>query len=258
MIHQQTIPTLEEIGNIPLRKSMMEDYFFCPHKFNKVWIESGTMGKNNPDVKSNYAMKAGTRFHEFAQRFFNHCCGIPVDEWKSLIPKEFKSLREKRMANWFVELEQKRYKEHEEEGRLGEWRPIAREIKMEHKGLLIESTADRIDYVDKEKDEIAIVEYKTGESEFLPSLLRQLAYYALLWSETMNYGHVRKLIVVNPHKETVKTYQFYTNQIDKVMNNIITVRQAMRNGGPYPRKCSIGKFARCGMCSIHDVNIRGY
>lgn len=227
-------------GRMYIRKSMLEEFTFCPYKFKRVWIDG-------VEKRPNQAMLMGTRFHDFAEKFFDYCLGITPDRWDEFIPRQFIP-EEAEMAKWFIEREQNRYYELEEAGRLNEFMPIAREDTMTSSTLLLTSTVDRIDWFDKSKDQISIVEYKTGRKVNEESLIRQLAFYTLLWNDVRRKGIVVNLQLVNPRLKIVRNFSVQQWHLDKAMKGISKLRAAIRNND-YPRKCSNVKLAFCQLCT---------
>ncbi len=235
-----------------IRKSMLEDYSFCPYKFKHNWMREGLEGIPL-DIHS-VVMSRGTRFHDFAKKFWDYVDILPIDRWMEMIPKQF-SKSERNMAVYFIQMEMNRHRQYEKEGRLDEWRPVARETKLVDTKLRLSSTFDRLDWWDKSKNELAMIEYKTGDSFFVPAILRQLAFYAILWENTMNLGDITHMIYINPNTEMVETFEMTNGIIEKVITSIIDLRQVMINGGPYERKCSKKKLIMCKMCTPAETGV---
>lgn len=262
-IAREYFETLSELGIEPyngvnpgdevfMRKSMLGEYSFCPYKFKISWWRKGIEGQQV--WKSNWLMKIGTRFHDWAEKFWDYCDGFPMNNWEMMIPSQFTE-HEREMATWFINLERDRYDDLKEQRRLDEFRPLNLETKLIHKALKLSSTADRFDWHDKSKDEVTVVEYKTGNSWYVPALLSQLAFYAMLWDETVGKGHVTKLKVINPNLKRVETFHLTEKLIDSTIDDIVTLRTAMRNDGPWPRKCTARKFALCKKCKPGDTGL---
>ncbi len=233
-------------GKIYLRKSMIEDFAWCPWRYNLVWNE-------NIVKRPTQAMLAGTRFHEFAEKFFDYCGAISMDRWDEFIPEQFKSV-EVKMASWFIEYERKRYHKLEMQDRLDEFRPIIREHRMISHKMVMESTVDRVDWWDKQKGEVCLVEYKTGSKVNDESLIRQLSFYMILWQETMNVGNVTHFKLINPRVGVEKIYPVKMWYIDKVIREISKIRKAIAEGN-YPRTCNDVKYAFCRQCSLEDAGL---
>lgn len=243
-------------GRMYIRKSMLEEFSFCPYKFKRVWVDG-------LEKRPNQAMLIGTRFHDFAEKFFDYCLGVDPDRWDEFIPAQFIS-DEASMAKWFIERERDRYYELEDAKRLDEFMPITREDTMTSNILLLTSTVDRVDWFNKEKNLISIVEYKTGKGLNEESLIRQLAFYTLLWNDVRRKGIVANLQLVNPRLRIIRNFNVQQWHLDKAMRDISKLRAAMKTGD-YPRKCSDVKLAFCRLCSpsecgfwknVHDVDIK--
>jgi len=198
-------------------------------------------------------MLIGTRFHDFANLFFDYCDNIPLHRWEEMIPEEFIE-DEKQMARWFINYERSRYQRLAEDGRADEWRPIKRELRMFSEDLVLEGTVDRIDWWNKEKGEISIVEYKTGTSFNKDSITRQLAFYTLLWNESIGLGRVVRMTYINPRLGVSKDIKIEPWFMDQSIKHIMKLRKAIREES-FPRLCSDVKFAWCRMCSPSECGI---
>lgn len=245
----------EELGTKPskwsdicIRKSMMEDFEFCPMRFKKTWLVDKAVNRDA------YIMRVGTRFHEFAERFFNYCDVIDIDDWEIMIPVQF-SPSEVKMAQWFVAMERRRYKQYNDEGRIDEWRPIAREIQIKYDVLSICGTIDRVDWYNRNNGEVAIIEYKTGFSFYKPTLLRQLAFYTILWEQAFNMGKVVKLIVINPRLQKIEEYDVTPRIVNSILKKLIKLRNMIRADDNWPRKCWIKKFIMCRLCTVDESGL---
>jgi len=233
-------------GTMYIRKSMMEEFSWCPYRFKRVWID-------HIEKKPNQAMLIGTRFHNFAERFFDYCLSFPLDTWPRMYPSWFTDL-ERDFAQWFIRYEMSRYRKLESLGELAEFLPVARETQMVSHIMYLTSTCDRVDWLDKEKDEIVIIEYKTGAKVNKESLVRQLAFYTFLWDETMNFGTVARLRLINPRAKVVKDYPIERWHVDKVVREIVKLREAL-SAESYPKKCSELKHAACKSCTVRECGV---
>lgn len=223
-----------------LRKSCLEDWSWCPYKFKHVWIDGNEAVVNRP-------MAVGTRFHDFADLFFDICLGVDPDEWELLVPVDELQPDEVEMWEWFARNEMERYYELRDKDRLDEFMPIMREFKMENAGLMLESTCDRADWECKPLGMVAIVEYKTGGKINDRSLERQLAFYSMLWKDTLGIGEVGVLRLINPRLQVVKDYELTKRAVNEVNKVIGQIRDALESG-EYPRKCSQNKYPYCRVC----------
>lgn len=237
-----------KFDDLSIRKSMIEDYEFCPLRFKKTWL------RDTPLNRRAYIMDVGTRFHDFAAKFFDYCFALDPEDWDEMIHPDFAPM-EVNMLKWFIEMERRRYYDHEKRGELDTWMPVQRELKMSVPAMGISGTMDRIDWACKEKNELAIIEYKTGFSFYQPSLIRQMAYYSILWEESVHDGQVTQMIVINPRLEKIVPFDLVPSQTSKVVEKIVELRMRIRMDGPWKKKCSPAKFAMCGMCTICESGL---
>jgi hypothetical protein len=223
-----------------IRKSMIEDFSWCPWKFKDVWIDRHTKTPNQ-------AMLLGTRFHDFAYKFFDYYITLPIDEWEVMIPDQFIE-KEKQWARWFINQERLRYRRLQQDNRLDEFKPILREQNIQNIKLCIESHPDRVDWYNKEDDEICITEYKTGGSVNWKSIKRQLAFYALLWENTIGLGKITKIQLINPRLRISQMVDLDPWEVDKSIQDIIKIRKAMKYND-FKRSCSPIIHPYCMLCS---------
>ena len=240
-------PTYAPNGILNIRKSMLEDFGFCPHRFKKVWVDGIQRVPNQ-------VMLMGTRFHDFAEKFFEYALVFDQSRWMEFIPKEFIP-EEVAMATWFIQNEQARYATLKEEGRLDEFLPILREFKLNSPKLYLEGTVDRMDWLSKEKGLVIAIEYKTGKTINHESLTKQLAMYALMYHDMRLPGMVVGLRLINPRLGVVKDYKLERWHTDKVLKDIVKLRDAIRSN-EYPAKCTDVKFAFCRMCTPEESGIK--
>ena len=247
-----------------IRKSMIESYSFCPMQFYWVYIAGKQGGIHNDTWAPNQAMLVGTRFHEFASRFFDYYESVPESQegWESLIPDEFNDA-EREMAEWWVGYQLKRLHDLREHGRENEWSPISREAQMDNPIHGLTSTVDAVEWVDHDGDnwdvgrktkQVCIVEYKTGRKLHFESAIRQCVFYALLWTANGNIGRVTHVKLVNPRLCAVETYKITKKDYESVVKSIVRLREIMKRG-VYRPICSEGKFAACNMCDIENVKV---
>ena len=146
----------------------------------------------------------GTRFHEWANTFFDVTSEVDPEQWETLIPQSF-SGEERRWASNFVRFEQRRWRLLKAEGRLAEWYPVARELHLTSSKLGIEGTIDRVDWYDRSRMEVVLVEYKTTLSMDVVSLRRQLHFYKLLYenADQPTVGKVVGIACINPRLNEV-------------------------------------------------------
>lgn len=227
-----------------LRKSCLEDWSWCPWKFKHVWLDENY-------ALPNRQMAVGTRFHEFADQFFEVCGTVDPEEWELLVPVDDLQPDEVEMWMWFVQEERRRLYKLVDAGRGDEFQPIFREFKMENKERFLESTCDRADWECRELGMVALVEYKTGEKVNDRSLERQLAFYSLLWKETLGIGEVNVLRLINPRLQIVKEYELTRRALTEVEGMIRDMRLAIQSG-EFPKKCSERKYPYCRVCTPQE------
>jgi hypothetical protein len=238
--------TYSDNGVLNVRKSMLEDYGFCPLKFKRIWLDGIQRTPNQ-------SMLMGTRFHDFAQRFFEYHCVLPPEQWERFVPKEF-ILEEADMAKWFVSNERARYLELKQQDRLDEFPPILREARLCSSKLFLEGTVDRVDWLSKSKGLAIAIEYKTGKSINVESITKQLAMYALMYHDMKLPGDIVGLRLINPRLQVVKDYKLERWYTDKVLKSIVKLRTAIREK-QFPALCSDVKFAYCHMCTPEEAGI---
>jgi hypothetical protein len=217
---------------------MLETYSFCPYKFRVEWLEG-------EGVNENYAMVVGTRFHEFAYWFFDVCQGIDPEQWIDMVPTSF-TLTERDMARWWLEQEKARYDTDP-----SIFTPLQREIRLNDDDLCLTGTCDRIDVFDKDANELIVVEYKTGASFNIDAIRRQLAFYKLMWDNSINMGNIKYMRYINPRIKKYELIEFREDAIDGVLRQISTLRKAIRED-IFPHRCSPVKHALCMLCDADE------
>jgi len=141
----------------------------------------------------------GTRFHEWANVFFDAASEVDPNQWVQLIPHSFNA-EERRWAMNFIRFEQRRWRLLKAEGRLAEWFPVARELYLTSTELGIEGHIDRVDWYDRSQQLVVLVEYKCTLSMDITSLRRQLHFYKLLYehADQPTIGKVVGIACINP------------------------------------------------------------
>ncbi len=123
-----------------IRKSMLESYEFCPRQFYHQYVE----GVQKP---ANQKMLIGTRFNEFADRFFDYALVIDSAYWDELIPVHDLNGEEIEMFKWFVSYQRSRLTKLRLEGRENEFCPLYRELYMICDRVRLQSTVDGAEWV---------------------------------------------------------------------------------------------------------------
>lgn len=232
-----------EDGELYVRKSMVESFLMCPRKFCLEWLQE-------IQRPANMMMLQGTRFHEFAQRFFDFADSIDMQEWECMIPDEFND-HEREMAQWFINYERGRLHDLIMDGKEDEWMPLLREHRMVDDEWYMESTLDRIDWVSKADNTLVVVEYKTGSKINMESVKRQLAFYTVLWYKTGNVGKIVGMRVINPNMGEVRDFEVEEKDLKKALRDVRKIRDAIILKD-FPPKCSEAKFAICRLCDMGD------
>lgn len=232
-------------GKLYIGKSMVESYLFCPRQFELQYLK-GQQGE------ANQVMVMGTRFHEFAFKFFDYCEVVEPDHWEVFIPEEFSQI-ENDMAAWFIRYERNRLYELTKAGKEDLWRPAFRELRMVDDELILESTVDRGDWISKDEQIVRLVEYKTGSAVNERSLVRQLAFYAILWM-VGGFGTVKELQLINPKMQISPVYPMSDDLLKSTMKDIIKLRRALDTNNFTP-KCTEGKFAACQRCTLVEAQL---
>ena len=81
------------------------------------------------------------------------------------------------------------------------------------------------------------------------SLERQLAFYSLLWKETLGIGEVYILRLINPRLQIVKEYELTRRALIEVEGMLRDMRLLWSRSGEFPRKCSERKYLYCRVCT---------
>lgn len=223
---------------------MIETYAFCPMQYKHVY-------RDGHRDDSNFAMTLGTRFHDFAQTFFDVCENIPSDWWELLIPPEFNEM-EAGMANWFLDNEKKRLHESLVNPDM-RFKPYSVEGHLEHKDLMIHGYVDRIDINSIKEKTLTVVEYKTGLSFNEQSIRRQCCLYGLM-VEDMTEGEYKcsKYMYINPRTQEVIVYKDH-HSTRRATKNIIEKLWKDITADKFAMDCSAGKWVACGRCELIDV-----
>jgi CRISPR/Cas system-associated exonuclease Cas4 (RecB family) len=228
-----------------IRKSMLESFEFCPRQFYHQFIEL-------VDKPANQKMLIGTRFHEFAERFFDYAMVLDPQDWDELIPVlEFNS-EEIAMAQWFLSFQRSRLTKLMKEGRENEFVPMYRELFMICDRVQVKSTLDGAEWVSKREQTVRLIEYKTGSKMNTESAIRQLAFYAVLWELCGNPGTITELQLINPRLQAIFTAELTPEMKKAALLRVAKLRAAI-DKNDYPYKCTDGKYAACKMCTMEEL-----
>jgi hypothetical protein len=227
-----------------IRKSMLESYEFCPQQFFKQWVMDASK-------EPNQKMLIGTRFHDWAEKFFDYAGTFNPEDWIQFIPEEFND-EEVEMANWFIDYQKSRWNQLCLEDRLEEFIPLYRELFMICDAIRIKSTLDGAEWTDKKAGTIRLVEYKTGGKLDEDTAFRQLAFYAVLWEASGNPGTITTLRLVNPRLKMVVDCDYTEDLKITALKRVAKLRNAI-DKSDFPYKCSDGKFAACKLCNMNEL-----
>jgi len=234
---QPTDLTTASYKHVPfyVRKSHIESFSFCPRQFYLQYIEERQPFEN-------YAMTSGTRFHNFAELFFQVCDDYDPSQWMSFIPKEFGGY-ERPAAEYFIEREmfRKKHAKH--------FQPAFLEIELFSDTHLLGGRLDRVDWIDQEKKTVEILEYKMSSKLNELSLKRQLGFYTILVEEVLGLT-VENVKLINPRlKETIN---FGRPDTDLPLKWADKIREHYENPELCIPKCSTGRYAVCQMCQTTE------
>lgn len=193
-------------------------------------------------------MVAGTRFHEWAERFIIHNDMLTEGLWSACIPKEFTPI-EKENALWFLDNEKKQLES------LGRdlWYPLCVEKKIRSPTQYLTGYIDRID-MNEDGESVCIVEYKTGGKNKPSDIKLQSALYKKLWDEINPTLPATKCRVINPVMRISETYDIPKRSMTTVEKQIDALRDAL-DMNIFPRSCSMVMFSYCGLCKVDEVEL---
>ena len=100
-----------------LRKSCLEDLVVVSLEVQDVWLDGNY-------ALPNRQMAVGTRFHEFADQFFEVCGTVDPEEWELLFQLMISRPDEVEMWMWFDQEERRRLYKLVDAGRGDEFQPI--------------------------------------------------------------------------------------------------------------------------------------
>lgn len=219
-----------------ISKSRLSTFSFCPLQFKKKYVDGIR------DTDFNYAITIGSRFHQFADTFFDVAPQYPVDDWEDFIHPEFND-NEQHMLKWFISQERERLDLFN--GDIDLWMPIARECKIVDATQEIRGIIDRIDKIDT--DLLLVVEYKTSKSIYKPSLQKEFGFYKVLMKNDPRFKGYRVIgCVINPRLRKIEFMN--PSRETTIEKQILNLRESISTGIFKPT-CTGAKFAMCGLCS---------
>lgn len=225
-----------------ITKSQLECYRICPWSFKKRYIDKVR-------TPATPAMEMGTRFHEFAERFFIHFDKLKADKWFNFIPTSF-APAEQDMAKWFLNYERERFNKMP----FKKWMPLKLEDKLRSHTQYLSGYIDRVDWCDPDEKTVTIIEYKTGNSVNASSIRQQGAFYKMLWDEFYPDTTATEIKLINPKIEKEYVFDIKPASIRAVNEHLAALRDAI-SCDLFPRDCSIVKYGFCSLCDIKDVEL---
>lgn len=221
-------------------KSQIFSFEFCPIQYFKQYI------LKEPQEPT-YEMVIGTRFHEYAETFFNNIDEIPYELWQETIPFNF-SEYEKQMCLNFLCKEDLRYESTDYEM----FKPYNVEMWCQSENLKLRGFIDRIDWKNKDENELMLVEYKTGSSFKDVQLRQELALYSLLFNDvTENQFTITHTACFNPKLNKYEEWELKQRDINNVMRKWNRLNDAL-NDMTFVSKCDDFKQINCGRCKNYD------
>jgi len=231
-----------------LSKSAIESFGYCPYSFYLKYIQKF---KTPP----NEAMLRGTRFHKFAEEFFDKCDEVKPDEWESLIDTTLKE-DEQEYQRWFIRKERERYNKLLEESKEDYFIPEFREVHLNSPELKLHGYIDRIDCNDKVKKTYTLVEYKTSKKYKPADVKRELSYYRMLWDATMEeVGTITQVCIINPECGEYQYYKVSERNMNAAKNLMCKVREAIAKN-EFPRPMNMYKCQYCDLCTMYERQTR--
>lgn len=225
-----------------ITKSMLETYRICPWSFKKRYIDKVR-------TPATPAMEMGTRFHEFAERFFIHFDKLSANKWFDFVPTSF-APAEQDMARWFLNYERDRFNSIPFE----RWMPLKLEDKLRSSAQYLSGIIDRVDWCDPDEKTVTLIEYKTGNSVNASSIRQQGAFYKMLWDEFYPDTTATQIKLINPKIEKEYVFDIKPVSTRAVNEHLAALRDAI-SCDLFPRDCSIVKYGYCGLCNIEDVEL---
>lgn len=218
-----------------ISKSRLSTFSFCPLQYKKRYVDGIR------DTDFNYAITVGTRFHEFADNFFDVAPLYPVENWEDFIHPDFND-NERKSLVWFINQERERLDLFN--GNVDLWMPVARECRIVDDDNELRGIIDRVDAIN---DLLVIVEYKTSKSIYKPALQREFGFYKVLMQADPRFRGKKLLgCVINPR---LRQIEFMNPSRDTTVDKmVINLREAIATG-IYKPSCTGAKFAMCGLCS---------
>jgi RecB family exonuclease len=236
------------VRKIRLSKSAIESFGFCAKSFEIKYIKKF---KTPP----NEAMLRGTRFHTWAENFFDVYDTVGLDQWGTLVDTTLKE-DEQEYQRWFIRKERERYNKLIAAGKEDYFVPAYREVHLSSTDLKLHGYIDRIDYKDKEKKTFTLVEYKTSKKYKPADVKRELSYYRMLWDDSMSdLGTIADLLIINPECTEYQYYPVSQRNMTAAKNMMDKCRTAIA-ANDFPRPMNLYKCQYCKLCELYDYQTR--
>jgi RecB family exonuclease len=229
---------------IRLSKSAIEAFLYCKYSFYLKYI---VKFKTPP----NEAMRRGTTFHSFCQTFYDKIVNLPIESWDTLVDTSLPE-DEQEYQRWFIEEEKIRYKKLQATGDEDLFPPAYREIHLTSVKHKMHGYVDAIRWVNKEEKTLALVEYKTSKKHKPGDVKRELAYYRLLWEDTMSdVGTIVETIIINPQCKTNVTSKVSVRNMTAATNAIAKIRDAIARDA-YEKPLNMFCCKYCNLCELYE------
>jgi len=236
------------VRKIRLSKSAIEAHKYCARSF---WLKYIIKFKTPPTEP----MARGTRFHQFADTFFDKCDELPIERWEELIDTTLKQ-DEQDYQRWFIVKERERYDKLYAEGKEDLFIPAFKEVHINSPDLKLHGYIDRIDCNDREKKTFTMVEYKTSKKYKPADVKRELAYYRMLWDDQMkDVGTITHVLIINPECAEYQTYKVSERNITSAKEAMKQCRTAIA-ANDFPRPMNLYKCNYCDLCRLYDYQTR--
>lgn len=221
-----------------VRKSHVESYSFCPRQFHLQYVQE-------VQPFENYAMSSGTRFHNFAETFFDVAPDYNPEDWISFIPKQFGTYERGMVIN-FIAYEINRLRNLVDKSYFV---PAYREIDVYSDTHLLSGQVDRVDWFDRDNNLVDVIEYKTSSKVDEVSLKRQLGFYTILIEEDLGLT-VNSVKLINPRLDVY--LDFGRPDTTLPLKWADKIRTAYYDPYAGIGKCSPAKYAVCQLCKSTD------
>jgi len=237
-----------------VRKSAFMSFRHCNKQFEYLYNDPHYwdygIKEDEPDEKK----RRGNEFHAATEIFFDKILSAQVDDsiknFRDALPQS-KDKKLNEYFDWFADIELKRWKE------IKNWKeflPLANELKIYMKDLVIDRTGhvDRIDLIPGTKN-LMIVEYKAGRSydmekpDRVTSMNAEIGWYVQILNAVKEYPEykITHWKVINPEIQKVwinkispVSLKAVENTYSKMVNMIIKGLKFPKTVGPLCDYCA--------------------